>query len=694
MGLSAFVSGLRKKREHQEMCRRMGRKPSVLYQFPLVQVVAADVQYRQNRGTRRRREALHSPISLRSTYTNEGVDETMESFVQLANETAGDSKDAVANRKRWAGLLSEFISKHQGDTQQNQYSLKDKNLVIPAIVKEILDSTTQAKPDWEYIKLHLSTLKILTREMRGLDALLTTKTVEALMSVFKVAPESKKVLEATEQAYALTVNMFVVDRLKTNKLMEDAAVNVSFLIRNLIYHAKSKQLRAHYCLMRILFYLVLVKSVSSKLQPSDKSSCLYTMLSEQLLQSLSPSSVMEDGSEDKKMLLRPVDNINAALCCNEQLDDSDAVHGNPADIVQSELHLPGYPLAGCCAVRYLSERFSEILAMGAAEDPFGDLAKEKDFEEEAAPILAIAQKAESNNEVSDDGVKIERSVLKIVFDDCESPAFGTMMEKEFALVVDPELVSEVKSILEAERKKIEERKKGKTTQASSKTRKLTKEDEREWDEAMKRVEKGTSIKKEGKKREMPKQPRPLDDLKDIKLHIVKMFIVSGVFEGLCQVLDVQAKINPTNPRTHLLPILTALLKLCKKSAAARWHMKRFIFGKDASKETSTYTSSSSSSKKKKNMEPPPYVNLNFWESLFAAAYGDDKFYQDIEEYGRRVGSSIHSYKSAEYIRLCGFGSAAGLLAEKGLPGFENISQRAISLDDLAAEHAKKKRAGK
>mmetsp|Transcript_5235 Transcript_5235/g.8784 ORF Transcript_5235/g.8784 Transcript_5235/m.8784 type:complete len:100 (+) Transcript_5235:1978-2277(+) len=50
--------------------------------------------------------------------------------------------------------------------------------------------------------------------------------------------------------------------------------------------------------------------------------------------------------------------------------------------------------------------------------------------------------------------------------------------------------------------------------------------------------------------------------------------------------------------------------------------------------------------------------------------------------------------SAEYIRLCGFGSAAGLLAEKGLPGFENISQRAISLDDLAAEHAKKKRAAK
>jgi len=42
-------------------------------------------------------------------------------------------------------------------------------------------------------------------------------------------------------------------------------------------------------------------------------------------------------------------------------------------------------------------------------------------------------------------------------------------------------------------------------------------------------------------------------------------------------------------------------------------------------------------------------------------------------------------QSNEFIRLCGFGNAIGLLAEKGLPGFTGLTQQALSLDDLIAQ---------
>lgn len=36
----------------------------------------------------------------------------------------------------------------------------------------------------------------------------------------------------------------------------------------------------------------------------------------------------------------------------------------------------------------------------------------------------------------------------------------------------------------------------------------------------------------------------------------------------------------------------------------------------------------------------------------------------------------------EYIRLCGFGCAVGLLADKGLPGFAGLAQQAVDMDKL------------
>jgi hypothetical protein len=41
-----------------------------------------------------------------------------------------------------------------------------------------------------------------------------------------------------------------------------------------------------------------------------------------------------------------------------------------------------------------------------------------------------------------------------------------------------------------------------------------------------------------------------------------------------------------------------------------------------------------------------------------------------------------SSTASEYIRLLGFGHAVGLLAEKGLPGFGALTQRAVNIDDV------------
>jgi hypothetical protein len=49
--------------------------------------------------------------------------------------------------------------------------------------------------------------------------------------------------------------------------------------------------------------------------------------------------------------------------------------------------------------------------------------------------------------------------------------------------------------------------------------------------------------------------------------------------------------------------------------------------------------------------------------------------------------SSHSFSTAtEYIRLVGFGSAAGLLAEKGMPGFSFLGAKNVEKpEDLANE---------
>ena len=51
-------------------------------------------------------------------------------------------------------------------------------------------------------------------------------------------------------------------------------------------------------------------------------------------------------------------------------------------------------------------------------------------------------------------------------------------------------------------------------------------------------------------------------------------------------------------------------------------------------------------------------------------------------------ASISNPTANEYIRLVGFGNAAGLLAEKGFGGLMGLKQNAIDIDDLMKMKAK------
>jgi hypothetical protein len=47
-----------------------------------------------------------------------------------------------------------------------------------------------------------------------------------------------------------------------------------------------------------------------------------------------------------------------------------------------------------------------------------------------------------------------------------------------------------------------------------------------------------------------------------------------------------------------------------------------------------------------------------------------------------VGYNLFTIPASEFIRLVGFGNAAGLLSEKGLPGFANLKQNTVDLNQL------------
>jgi len=567
---------------------------------------------------------------------------------------AGDGVEGTGqpDKSALSDALDVFSEKYASDQTQNKFPESQKDKVIPGLVNQLESEAKKDSPDWSFLHKIVVVLKILTREMKGIDALFRLETVRAIMKIimrFQKSPDDS--LPAVEQSYAFLVNSFIVDRFKMNKVLEDTA-DLNALTQNLAYHLQKRQYRPYYYLCRVFFYISLVEKIARKLiDPAEADrkqgvKPIFSLIASQLIERFQPELISD--TEENKM---------NRLSCMELLRTCFNLSYNK-DNPEMQDRLDDDTLAS------LKQRFEQVLAIGAETDPFGDKSVEDEFEIEAAKILAIADAAESNNE-----------------------------DKEFALA-NEDLVKEAKRELEselAEQKLVGELKSGEKKKEKEE-KKLTEKEQKTWEEALKRVESGKSSRKTSVAKRQVINQRP-DDIHAIKLQLINLFIMPGVrtllptrgtpvLQGMADILDRQAKLDPNYPTDHILSILTVLLTVSKASAEARSHFKRYVFREDADKPPGY--------KPNKNMDPPKYVNIRTmkdkngnWNLRAILTKHICSFNMNLKHTLSEFLFVLCGEESGEYIRLLGFGSAAGLLADKGLPGFSQLSQQAYSLDELA-----------
>lgn len=156
------------------------------------------------------------------------------------------------------------------------------------------------------------------------------------------------------------------------------------------------------------------------------------------------------------------------------------------------------------------------------------------------------------------------------------------------------------------------------------------------------------------------------------------------FHGLMQLLHrslILAGSNKRDGELLLLPIISALSPLVRDSETLRAHAKRCIFLDLATPPTevngapykkadaNNYAMTPAGAISEKITDPDPLslkslvltwvISLNF----------------NVKQAVSELLYRICSEDTSEYIRLLGFGSAVGLLAEKGLPGFSMLGRK-------------------
>eukprot|EP00475_Leptophrys_vorax_P009831 TRINITY_DN1651_c0_g1_i1.p1 TRINITY_DN1651_c0_g1~~TRINITY_DN1651_c0_g1_i1.p1 ORF type:complete len:173 (-),score=53.17 TRINITY_DN1651_c0_g1_i1:46-564(-) len=155
-----------------------------------------------------------------------------------------------------------------------------------------------------------------------------------------------------------------------------------------------------------------------------------------------------------------------------------------------------------------------------------------------------------------------------------------------------------------------------------------------------------------------------------------------VLDGFLELLDIQAHNKEAKPEAALSPLLFVLKGLCLTDAVALKKIKTYIFGDHA---------------EPKEDDPPPQDAMKpvGWET-------DDpnstktilikhilSFHTTLKYAATEFFYALAQHDSTEYIRLVGLGSAAGLLAEKGMPGFSFLGARHVEKpEDLNSDSTK------
>jgi len=144
--------------------------------------------------------------------------------------------------------------------------------------------------------------------------------------------------------------------------------------------------------------------------------------------------------------------------------------------------------------------------------------------------------------------------------------------------------------------------------------------------------------------------------------------------------------SKTKKQTEFMlnPILTTLLECCKRSPQLAKHCKVTIFEEYSFKKKS---SSESDNDETQRMVPEGAVDERIIDydpqsikSLLLPLL--TSLHYSIKQLAGELIFVCCSKDSFEYIRLCGFGNAVGLLVDKDLPGFMGLKEKAHDVDDL------------
>jgi len=148
-------------------------------------------------------------------------------------------------------------------------------------------------------------------------------------------------------------------------------------------------------------------------------------------------------------------------------------------------------------------------------------------------------------------------------------------------------------------------------------------------------------------------------------------------QGLVDILY-RKSLDEENPFDSLSPIVACLIGVTKSNPMAARYLKFSVFGKWAEEKDKNKTN---------NMMPDgaiseQVVDADPWSlrSMLLPHMTSTNYH--LKQIVTEFLWEICSKDSAEFTRLCGFGNAAGLLAEKGFPGFAGMKQNAIDLDEL------------
>lgn len=151
-------------------------------------------------------------------------------------------------------------------------------------------------------------------------------------------------------------------------------------------------------------------------------------------------------------------------------------------------------------------------------------------------------------------------------------------------------------------------------------------------------------------------------------------ICSGL--GLLEILDERVSGPKSQLEDSLSPTLQVLHRVCKNNDQAREYVKRYLFGFFANDGNSGLNDPSNIRPENQQVESDPTLTKNVLLACLTT------FQYTLKQAASEFLWLLAKEDTAEYIRLTGFGNAVGLLADKGLPGFQHLASQAIDISTL------------